>query len=599
MLYFIVTWFLLAIVSCTIGIGLLTDLNIPAFPKEGDRAIVATWLGIVLLSATLLATSLVLPLTPWVGLAIAGLWCSVSLLRPQPRSHLRHLWQHLRPHGGLLLGLAAIAAISTNGQVLWHDTGYYHYSVLQWLGQYGSVPGIALLFNNLAFTSAWFALGAPLNPAALNAQVSAVTNGFILWLSLCHASLVWPRLWQRRASLADHFIALYLLAALPIALFTSPLKSITISPSPDGMMLFFIGTVAWAILQTATPEPTPTPSLLDPWDDRPPADPADSRPADSRPADSRPADSRLIALVLAAGTVTMKLTALPVLAIGLAFYLWQRPFRWGDRLVGLATMVAVLLPLVSASIVTSGCPLYPSSALCLDLPWSPTAQKITQVAQGTHGWTTWYGPPPSGVHPWLWAMWNWFISSPKEQITAIAILLALVGTVYLWKHTDTKSVRSELWVSALGVVGIGFIMATSPFFRFSVPYILVLLALISAVWLHRWPGRFWPPALSWSHQPPTAIVLFIAAVVTAIGLRNAAGWQILLPPQIRNDSQIVVQQTNGIIYFAPKSGDIVDGPDKNKDMCWAAPLPCAYEIPDDVYLRDPQRGIAGGFVRRR
>ncbi|OUC12472.1 MAG: hypothetical protein B0A82_22235 [Alkalinema sp. CACIAM 70d] len=600
MLYFMVTWFLLAIVCCTIGTGLLTDLNLQAFPKLSDRAIVATWLGVVLLSVTLLAISLLLPLTPWVGLAVAGLWCSVSCLRQGPRSQLRQLGQLLRSKGWIWLGLAAIAATVTNSPVVWHDTGYYHYSVLQWLGQYGSVPGIALLFNNLAFTSAWFALGAPLNPAALNAQASAVTNGFILWLGLCHAVLVWPRVWQRRGTLADHFIALYLLAALLIACFTSPLHSITVSPSPDGMMLFFIGIVAWAMLQTATPPlivqsiaPAADPLLIDPWADRP----SDPSGVDRAKVDH--SDPRLVALVLAAGTVTMKLTALPVLAIGLMFYLWQRPFRWADRWVGLAAMVAVVLPLLSASLVTSGCPLYPSSLLCLDVPWSPTAQKLTQVAQGTHGWTTWYGPPPTGVHPWLWALWNWVMSSPKEQMTALSIVLALVGAVYLWKRTDPKSVRSELWVSALGVVGIAFIMATSPFFRFSVPYILVLLALVSAVWLHRWPGRFWQMAFPPNLSNPAPIVLFIAAFVTTIGLKNAAGWQILLPPQMKNDSQIVVRQMNGILYFAPKSGDIIEDPNQQKDMCWAAPLPCAYEIPKDVYLRDPQQGIGGGFVRRR
>jgi hypothetical protein len=35
-----------------------------------------------------------------------------------------------------------------------------------------------------------------------------------------------------------------------------------------------------------------------------------------------------------------------------------------------------------------------------------------------------------------------------------------------------------------------------------------------------------------------------------------------------------------------------------KDMCWAAPLPCAYYIAPEVQLRQPDRGIAGGFIRK-
>ena len=36
-----------------------------------------------------------------------------------------------------------------------------------------------------------------------------------------------------------------------------------------------------------------------------------------------------------------------------------------------------------------------------------------------------------------------------------------------------------------------------------------------------------------------------------------------------------------------------------KGLCWAAALPCAFELQEDIKLRDPDRAIKAGFVRKK
>jgi hypothetical protein len=136
-------------------------------------------------------------------------------------------------------------------------------------------------------------------------------------------------------------------------------------------------------------------------------------------------------------------------------------------------------------------------------------------------------------------------------------------------------------------------MVTTPFFRFSVAYIVLLLAvgasnlnlplarLTNRLNLRRW-------------AMPGVIALVIPVVLLSLQRQHFAN--LVMPPPMRS-TQVVQRQTNGITYFAPASGDIPNTQDK--DMCWSVPVPCTYDIAKDVYLRDPSLGLAGGFVRDR
>ena len=588
-------------VSLALGSVVFADLRPRRLDRLLDRVLIAIWLGLGVTAIVLLLVSFVTPLSPVVGLALfvtvmirsAVQWQDLkAAIVPETRDVLasqiskRALWGA----GLVAVGLAAWV----DRPVVWSDTGYYHYSLIQWLGTYGTVPGLSLLFNNLGFTSAWFALATPLNPVMFEGRAVAVTNGFAFLLLLGQWAIAARSIFQGRRTrgrLADYFSIVWGALLMPVTLFMKPLSEILISPSPDLPVTILVGAIAWVMLLVGAEKPG------------------------FKPLDSR---DRLIPVMLAVMAVSFKLIALPLLPITLLFALWRQPMRvW--LMTGMVTLCG-LLPLIVGNLITSGCPLYPGNVLCLDLPWTPAKSAIAQVAQGTHGWTTWYGTPPPGANPWLWSLGAWWSSSSKEKITAIGIILALASALGVMSVAvigrsglKLKSLMHkldscpELWVSLMGVLGISFVMLTSPFFRFSVPYILTLLAISGAV--------VWSKVgtivetdrdlISLRTEPPLknersekiglwgATGLFL--VTLCLVLHRST---LLLPPPMVFSSTWITRMTNGIEYFAPQSGDVQQANVAHKDMCWNAPIPCAYDIAPSVHLRDRDRGLAGGFIRK-
>ncbi|MFM2431441.1 MAG: hypothetical protein RLZZ511_2654 [Cyanobacteriota bacterium] len=590
MIYLILLWTILLVLTQAIGLGWLAQLSIGADWRRGDRLIVAHWLGVILLAVLALALALVQPLTGRMAWVLIGLGLVVA-----GRSGLRSQWQLWRSWrradwGLAIAGIAGMAAVMSRA-VTWHDAGYYHASVIRWMTEYGVVPGIALLFSNLGFTSSWFAFVAPWTGPAL-AQTTVLGNGLVALLLLGQWAIVMRRLLQGHGQMPDTFMAIFSSGALAASLMVEPFAAIARSPSPDFPVLALVGVLAWVLLLITQPQPALT------------------------VPETAPKQAALLPLTLAAGAVGIKLTALPLLAVGLGFWLWQGQLWQGGRsgrnlLTGFALLVALLGPNLLASITMSGCPLYPSAALCLDLPWSPTTQAVAKIAAGTHNWVSWQGTPPPGMHPWLWALLQ-VMKNPKDGLIFGAIGLGLATAIAgLWSQRRSIRLRQlpgEVWVTVLGGIGVGFLLVTSVFTRFLLPYLLLFAALIGA-WIGAWIG-------SRTDQPPLlalrrwiagrGLSLGLSAWATAVMLVNLVqaqgtnGWLPLPLPQ----STIVQKVTNRIIYSAPASGDlhIGDGsPYKAEDLdrCWAAALPCSYNIPADVEFRDPKRGIAGGFVRRR
>ncbi|NEQ84542.1 MAG: hypothetical protein F6K26_31590 [Moorea sp. SIO2I5] len=67
-----------------------------------------------------------------------------------------------------------------------------------------------------------------------------------------------------------------------------------------------------------------------------------------------------------------------------------------------------------------------------------------------------------------------------------------------------------------------------------------------------------------------------------------ATFRLIIPPQMMT-SYLVKKQVNGINYFSPQ-----DISPEEHELCWSAKLPCAFELEDNIQLRDPNRGIKAG-----
>jgi hypothetical protein len=563
MLYFISVWTLLLMGCCGCGLGLLNPLEISIlrqdspFSRLGDRIIIATWLGMLAIAITLLATALFLPLSPAIGGVIFSIFLLISLRSPATRLEILALYQRIsRTHILMYLGVAIALAAFFARSVDWDDTGLYHYSLIRWFTKFGTVPGLALLFPNFGFTSAWFALSASLNPDWSIDRTIGVANGFIFLLAVLQLMISGHRLLRRQARLIDAFVAVYYSCVLFLTISANLMPFILVSPSPDIPALLLVAVVAWAILaiETATRSPQFTPAR------------------------------QLIPLVIAVGAVSIKLTTLPLLLVTGLWFIFRAGFNGKIiQRIGIAAVVSLLLvPFLLSSIVTSGCPIYPSSALCLDLPWAVGADRST--ANSTHHWITWYGTPPADIHPWLWAFKNWIATAGNKFIIVMSAISAGCG-IYLLK---TRSHRiGSVWLMAISGVGIGFFLLTAPFNRFMLPYLFIVPAFAFATYC-RSPlaTDSLLPKLPIHLPKITAIVLLaISAIFTTVRVQPNYSL-LILPPPIKQFA-MVKRQVNDVTYFFPVGG---------LKRCWTKELPCAYD-PVQIRMRNPLKGITAGFIR--
>ena len=579
MAYFLVTWLILLILSLVIGCGIMQGFGLQVSLRSAiaqsragwaapfsPEAILVIWVGLLGLAIALFTASLLVPLSPGVGLLVGVGLALGAVASPPVRQGLRDLGGAILPWrwlGGLAIALAT--ALATTQPVVWGDTGLYHYGSIRWLADYGTVIGVALIHDRFGFASAWFALAAPFNPAMLGARAIALTNGFVLLLVLLQYWAILTRLVTEKARLSDWFGLSSLSLLLALFFSSSLMIDLLISPSPDIPIILLAVVMAWFILLT-----------------------------EHRTDTLNPAGLAFVILSLGAASIALKLSGLPLLFIGVLFFgkqFWQRP----RKLVQGTLLVGVLLtPNAVFGWLTSGCPLYPASVLCLDLPWSlPQAAAVVARAQ-INGWQDWFGTPPEGTL-WLpWVLGQWLQTSITNQLFfGLGLLSAIAVGALLWQvqRLAQPSLEAVSWVLLLGLAGSLFTVVLSPLLRFGLGYLILIPTLLAA-----WIGMLWleprRPQFSqfaaprWARSPLLGLGAIALLMVLSLTARRPWLW---LPPPMQAGN-VVAAEMNDIRYFHPI--------DVGKGVCWDAPNPCALgPIQENIQLRQPSQGVGGGFQK--
>lgn len=600
MLYFIAVWLILGVTCWSLGFGILALFCQHQSFRLGDRSILAIWIGIVVHAVLLLAVSLFVPLKPLTGLGVMVFPAAFMLLRSPIRAELFKLIQSVRSPLvliGFSISLWFLAAFMAT-QVTWLDTGLYHYSAIRWLREFGTVPGLVLLDEQLGFTSSWFALAAPLNPAIFEGRVSAVTNGFVMLLVMVHCAISIRQYLTPSRQLSDGFIVFFSILTVPLILVTRLLSTVLISPSPDIPIVFLIGVTTWSILLISQADEMAASVQEKSW------------------------VSGLIPIILSAGTVSLKLIAIPLVPVSILFYALFHRFSFGRLLTGILMAIGLLIPFMANGILTSSCPLYPSTVLCLDLPWSPQAEEVRSIAEETHGWSTWFGSPPEGANPVFWLFWKWLTSIGSSSLIVLLILLSITSLVYiLWvlkkqaqrTHSTPEfassvneipaisAKQSTQWMGFLCLIGLSilgtiFIMLKAPLLRFGIGY-FVLLPAFALAFVMGSIVQNKPPLLPQTpnlqtrpfRQPTRYLSLFGMAVIAVTLFSPTIQSQLFLPPPLP-DAEVIPRTINTVVYFAPQD---------SRGTCWASELPCAGKPRTDIQLRSPDRGVSAGFARVR
>jgi hypothetical protein len=334
---------------------------------------------------------------------------------------------------------------------------------------------------------------------------------------------------------------------------------------------------------------------------------------------------RLIPLLLAAGAVSIKLSALPLLGVSGCFYLFKGRSKPGKLMVAGIILIFFLAPLAAAGFITTGCAFYPSPTFCTDVPWSLGADQASAESKLIRDWARWGGrPTPDGATSWNWIV-PWF--AEEKVCTLLLALSALAIVAIMIRLARKKQIYWNTYAAALAISGVAFLLYAAPNWRFGLGYLVILPALAAAShlpWLMQqsrglhgittpanwgWIGGISALVIAthvYAVPRPTFRPLEDVAHNSSVAGSDNPHFNLIFPPRIWNiqfavdditgrktasvDAAVRNDRVGDFTYYRP--GDPV-----SSELCGDAPIPCALGKLSDLHLREPRKGLAGGFVK--
>src|SRR5215212_4724155 len=136
----------------------------------------------------------------------------------------------------------------------------------------------------------------------------------------------------------------------------------------------------------------------------------------------------------------VKLSALPLLFVASLYYVWGGGFSTRRLLTAGASVALMLLPTVAYGVVTSGCPLFPSKLLCVEVPWSVGAGQAEHLTRVIRNWSRWES---TGLHwkdDWSWVVpWATKGFTPKNAFVAPLCLLVAGAGAFVRARTRLRA----------------------------------------------------------------------------------------------------------------------------------------------------------------
>ncbi|HEY3178927.1 MAG TPA: hypothetical protein VGL25_08600 [Casimicrobiaceae bacterium] len=553
MLTLVALWIVLSVAGVGVGFALLGLVRATPSGRIADEIFFAWWMGVAALAWASFAIVNIAPLrsaTPWLAVALLiiaswGLWRS------------RNRWRALRPPGWI--GFVVLALLLAERSVAvgnLEDTGGYHWSIIQWYEAFGIPAGLGLFQWRLATHSAWLAFTALLDIGVLESRVATVANGLAFLVCLWFAAVCALRWIRGCATFADRFVV----AAFAFLLQLIAKWEMRLSPSPDVPVLLLTVVICWKLLADA--------------------------------CEKRHSGGNIYAVaILSVVAVTIKLNALP-LALVCVVLCWMQPdVALRMRIIGTASLGVIAAPLVIASWTSTGCLLFPVSLGCIDAPSAVGAAAARQYAA--------------------------IIRATARNDIGPSLVVSLIALAYLWWLRRELPRHALAGPIAIALAGIAFTALVAPTTRFAIGYLTILpaLAIAHAAGDARYPSGVSPRTLS-ALRASVAVVLVSAIAIplykefvySSLRIRQFDTWA------DRKRGDIAINAPNPEWWLIPNriayqgryetaravDFDYAVSPQMT---CWNHAQPCASNPPlatlPDIRLRDPSRGLAGGFVRAR
>lgn len=552
------------------GVALVSWLSAAGgVERRGDRLILSLWLGLLAGGAVLLAVALVTPLTPPVFLAyLAG--CFSFVLSARTRGEIRRIARGARPTewAAPWLLLAAAVAIGA-GHINNRDAISYQHDILQWLSDTGVVPGLNLIERRFGYLSSWYTYGALANHGWLRARTGSLANTLALFLALLHLWIAVVRLLGRRGRPAD----LFLIAALPLALAMPLALKVPVSTSPDFPAVILSVVCAWSFLVL--------------------------------PSGRNPAVA-LLPVLLAAGALAVKLSALPLLAVAGVHWLGRRP-RPADWAKAAACAACLIVPWMAGMTVVSGCPLYPVP-IALDVPWAnPEGARID--AEAVRLYARWHqGTLPEKAARIAYPSVEWlrrWLAADVSNAVGFALLLLSLSAVAAVAVRRRRMTIGAWWALGTGLAGILYVVLMAPVPRFGWGFLAIPAGVLLSTASGPADGR---PRLAVAPAGGALLavalilipVLVLGRTTTTASEKRLHAWlereapyalrtPWLIPPEIPLILYDDTAKTAGALRgFRPAAGPMEPS---------ARPMYFPLEPGPGVRYRNPGRGAAAGFVR--
>lgn len=433
-----------------------------------------------------------------------------------------------------------------------YDSGLYHFNAIRWLNEYPIVLGLGNLHSRLAFNQSFFAFAAFLNLYPVFSHGQNIANGFLLFLLLAECIFVLLKQ-DKNDSQTSHTFVMFI---FPTIIYLAIYMNIS-SPSPDTatyilqimIFLYFIRDVI------------------------------------ESPANNTNDSRTIFIFILSVTAITVKLNSLVyVITISLLLLIsklqyWRLPTKRAIAKITKKIVVPVIIMMVWVlrGILTSGCPVYPSTFGCINTSWSVPPELVKNLANVIYSWSRLPRVAPEKVlSSWEWLN-PWFHTEILGNKSLFVYPLAtaclfLIFCVFVYIHSSRlKATNKYLFLIPVPLLmGLIFWFFTAPSVRFAQALILMLpiafvVMLISML------------KLSENLTKSLPIVLFLL-----VNLNIA--WAIWENPKPL--TEISIQsfrpiKTVRLIKNTTLSGLEVFSPKKD-DQCWDSELPCTPEFNDDL-----------------
>lgn len=499
----------LIVLNAAAGYGrLLTPYSLDGRRAESDASRV--YAGLLIVSTILLLVALFTNLTPWIGVVallpgLAVYWRRRPLGKLFRRSHVIYV---------------LIALFVSVHEINFYDTALYHQQAVKWLAEHGLVRGLALVYFPFGFVDSWFAFAAPLDHGITAGRVGII-GGLPFALAVVPAIRIGRGLFDRRmvprlSSLTWAILGL-LLAVVSIE------WHVDSSLSPDSM-IWLLPMIIITVLTSS---------------------------------EAAEADRLGRATVVAAMACLIKSTAAPALAYCFVLMAWRFVCVAQDRrklaMFG-ALAVCILSILLAASLIASGCPLFPSSFGCTSLGWSVGADGARSAQ----------------------ALIGEFARTPRHDQIFPLIAAVVIASLLLIAADRTERSRHILAISWLGII---FVLIAAPNPRYGLGYFLLPIAALVAVLLQRVVAALtWPPL---PRSVGASAVLGAAAGVAIFAAAALDPVSLLYPRRIASANGEPIHVVNRVVdargildVHEEQRGELTIWSPLSSDQCWDAPLPC-------------------------